>query len=162
GRPKDTPSRRTVFVCQPRTAADERDCATKIISKMARLAYRRALNPTDVQTLMEFFTAGRREGGSFDSGIQFALERMLVDPDFLLRVYRDPVVGRPTRAPAERGTEPATYRLNDTDLATRLSFFLWGSVPDEALLDLAARGQLAKPSVLEQQVRRMLADPRAV
>ena len=110
----------------------------------------------DVQTLLGFFDSGRSEGGSFDAGIQFALERLLVDPDFLLRVQRDP--------PAKRGREsfsPAAYRISDIDLASRLSFFLWSSIPDERLIDLAERGQLGKPSVLDEQVRRMLADPRA-
>ena len=106
-----------------------------------------------MQTLLEFFDSGRRDGGSFDAGIQFALERMLVDPDFLLRVYRDPA-GR-------RRTQRDAYRLSDLELASRLSFFLWSSIPDERLLTLAERGQLTQPAVLEQQVRRMLADPRA-
>ena len=86
------PSRRAIFVCQPQAAAEERACATKILSRMARLAYRRPVTNADVQTLLEFFDSGRRDGGSFDAGIQFALERMLVDPDFLLRVHRDPAV----------------------------------------------------------------------
>ena len=99
-------------------------------------------------------TSGRRDGGSFDAGIQFALERMLVDPDFLLRVHRDP----PARRPESGGVR---YRLSDLEVASRLSFFLWSSIPDERLLDLAERGQLTRPAMLEQQVRRMLADPRA-
>ena len=102
----------------------------------------------------EFFASGRREGGSFDAGIQFALERMLVDPDFLLRVQQDP----PHASGAPR---PAARRLTDIELASRLSFFLWSSIPDERLLDLAERGELSKPAMLAQQVRRMLADPRA-
>ena len=112
---------------------------------MARLAYRRAVTPADQQILIDSSTAGRKDGGTFDAGIQFALERMLVDPDFLLRVHRD----------------RADRRLSDVELASRLSFFLWSSIPDAALLDAAERGELAKPAVLEQQVRRMLADPRA-
>ena len=87
---KDTPSRRAIFICEPRRPAEERACATRILSRIARLAYRRPAAPPDVQTLLQFFADGRREGGSFDAGIQFALERVLVDPDFLLRVYRDP------------------------------------------------------------------------
>ena len=147
---KDTPSRRAIFVCEPRRAADERDCAAKILSRIARLAYRRPASTGDVQTLLQFFTDGRREGGSFDAGVQLALERVLVDPDFLLRVHRDPG----TRA-------GAAYRLSDLELASRLSFFLWNSIPDEPLIDAAVRGELAKPAILEQQVRRMLTDPRA-
>ncbi len=90
GSAKDTPSRRAIFVCEPRRASEERDCATKILTKIARLAYRRPAVSSDVQTLLQFFSQGRSEGGSFDAGIQFALERVLVDPDFLLRVHRDP------------------------------------------------------------------------
>jgi mono/diheme cytochrome c family protein len=147
---KDTPSRRAIFVCQPRAVAEEKACATKILSRMARLAYRRPATKTDVQMLLGFFDSGRHDGGSFDEGIQFALERLLVDPDFLLRVHRDP------SPPAK-----AAYRISDLELASRLSFFLWSSIPDDHLLTLAERGQLSNPPVLEKEVRRMLADPRA-
>ena len=140
----NTASRRRIFVCEPASASDTA-CATRILSRMARLAYRRAVTPADQQTLIGFFEAGQRDGGTFDAGIQFALERMLVDPDFLLRVHHDRV-------------DP---RRSDVELASRLSFFLWSSIPDAALLDAAERGELAKPAVLEQQVKRMLADPRA-
>ena len=140
----NTASRRRIFVCEP-TSADDTACADRILSRMARLAYRRAVTPADRQILIGFYAAGRKDGGTFDAGIQFALERMLVDPDFLLRVHRD----------------RANRRLSDVELASRLSFFLWSSIPDAALLDAAERGELAKPAVLEQQVRRMLADPRA-
>ncbi len=140
----NTASRRRIFVCEP-TAADETTCANRILSRMARLAYRRAVTPADRRILIGFFAAGRKDGGTFDAGIQFALERMLVDPDFLLRVHRD----------------RADHRLSAVELASRLSFFLWSSIPDAALLDAAERGELAKPAMLEQQVRRMLADPRA-
>jgi mono/diheme cytochrome c family protein len=150
GTAKNTPSRKFIFVCQPKAAAEERACATKILSRMARLAYRRPVTSRDVQMLVEFFDTGRQDGGSFDAGVQFALERMLVDPDFLLRVYRDP-------ASAE-----GTYRMSDIEVASRLSFFLWSSIPDDRLLSLAERGQLTNPAVLEKEVRRMLADPRAV
>jgi hypothetical protein len=165
----DTPSRRAIFVCVPPAApgalsraasrsaptAEETTCASQILSRMARRAYRRPVTAGDVDTLVAFFETGRREGGSFDAGIQFALERVLVDPDFLLRVHRDPAVSTAT---APNGT---AYPLSDVELASRLSFFLWGSVPDEALLTVAERGELTRPAVLEQQVRRMLADPRA-
>jgi hypothetical protein len=139
-----TASRRQILVCEPKSPADVA-CADRILARMARLAYRRAVTKSDRDTLMTFFENGRRDGGSFDAGIQFALERMLVDPDFLLRVH------------ADRGD----HRLSEVELASRLSFFLWSSVPDDALLAAAERGELSKPAMLEQQVRRMLADPRA-
>ena len=151
---KDTPSRRAIFICEPRGVSEERSCAGKILSRMARLAYRRPSADADVLTLLEFFDRGRQEGKSFEAGIQFALERMLVDPDFLLRVYREPV-----RQASAQGT---AYPLSNLELASRLSFFLWSSIPDEPLLSLAERGQLNNPQNLEKEVRRMLADPRAV
>ena len=147
----DTPARRAIFVCQPRSAADEAGCATRILSRMARLAYRRPVTEQDVRTLVDFFTSGRRDGGSFDTGIQFALERLLVAPDFLVRIVRDQAQSAPGQA----------YDLSDVEVASRLSFFLWSSIPDEPLLALAERGELTSPPVLEQQVRRMLADARA-
>jgi hypothetical protein len=156
--PKDSSqsaSRKAIFVCQPpKDKAEERPCATTILTRIGRLAYRRPLTKPDTNTLLEFFDKGRKDGGSFDSGIQFALERMLVDPDFLLRVHLDPAVqkGKP---------EPASYRLSDIELASRLSFFLWGSIPDDHLLNLAERNELSKADVLEKEVRRMLADARA-
>ena len=170
GPAKDTPSRRAIFVCEPRLVSDERACATKILTRMARFAYRRPATAPDVQTLLEFFANGRQEGGSFDAGIQFALERMLMDPDFLLRVHLDPPSSRhdkpkglspPGQDARQDGTGHAAYHLSDLDLASRLSFFLWSSIPDETLLEVAERGQLTRPAVLEQQVRRMLADRRA-
>jgi len=148
GRAKDTPSRRAIFVCQPTRPAEERNCATKILSRMARLAYRRAVTDGDAQTLVEFFESGRRSSGNFDGGIQFALERMLVDPDFLLRVNR-------------AGQARVRSSEWDIELASRLSFFLWSSIPDDHLLTVAERGQLSDPAVLEREVRRMLADRRA-
>ncbi len=152
GSATDTPSRRAIFVCQPRRATDEKACATTILSTITRRAYRRPVTARDLRAPLEFFDAGRRDGGSFDAGIQFALERILVDPDFLLRVHR---------GPAEIAPGQDAYRLSDIELASRLSFFLWSSIPDERLLTLAEREQLANPVILEQQVRRMLADPRA-
>ena len=149
GPAQETPSRRAIFVCHPRSQSDERTCATAILSKVAHRAYRRPVMKADVQDLLEFFDRGRQDGQSFDAGIQLALERVLVDPDFLLRVYRDP------------SAKDAAYRLSDLELASRLSFFLWSSVPDEHLLDLAESRQLARPATLEREVRRMLADPRA-
>jgi Protein of unknown function (DUF1592)/Protein of unknown function (DUF1588)/Protein of unknown function (DUF1585)/Protein of unknown function (DUF1587)/Protein of unknown function (DUF1595)/Planctomycete cytochrome C len=150
-------SKARLFVCRPASVPDEKSCATKIISRLARLAYRRPVNNVDVQGLMKFFADGRRDGGSFESGIQFALERMLVDPDFLLRVYRDPKSGS---KPGAQGLEP--YRLSDLELASRLSFFLWSSIPDDTLLSLAEKNRLSDPAILEQQVKRMLADQRSV
>ena len=144
----DTPSRQAIFVCHPDSDQEERPCAVTILSRLARLAYRRTINEADKHTLLDFFDQGRRNGGSFDSGIQFALERMLVDPDFLLRVHRAPAT-------------PGTYPLGDLEVASRLSFFLWSSIPDERLLSLAERGWLSDPDVLESEARRMLADPRA-
>jgi cytochrome c5 len=158
GTAKDTPSRRAIFICQPKAAAEEQACATKIISKMARLAYRRPVSATDVSTLMGFYADGRKQGGSagsFDAGIQFALERMLVDPDFLLRVVRDPASKQGVAA-------NGSYALSNIEVASRLSFFLWSSIPDDPLLTLAERGQLTNPATLEKETRRMLADPRAV
>jgi mono/diheme cytochrome c family protein len=146
---QDTPSRRAIFVCQPRAQSDERACATTILAKAARRAYRRPVTKTEVQGLLEFFDRGRQDGQSFEAGIQLALERVLVDPDFLLRVYRD------------SSGKDAIYRLSDLEVASRLSFFLWSSVPDERLLDLAESKQLTRPGILEREVRRMLADSRA-
>ena len=151
--PGDTPSRRAIFTCRPETAAveDERACATEIVSRLARRAYRRPVTPADVETLLGFFESGRESGGSFDAGVQLALERMFVDPDFLLRIEREPAGAAPARP----------YPLSGVEVASRLSFFLWGSIPDAPLLDAAERGALTDPAVLEAQVRRMLADPRA-
>ena len=146
----DTPSRREIFVCEPEAEAEEQECAARIVERMARRAYRRPVTSEDVQKLMEFFDQGRQDGQSFEAGIQFALERMLVDPAFLLRVHRDP----PSQA-------SDAYRLSDLEIASRLSFFVWSSIPDETLLDLAEQGRLTDPTVLRQQVLRMLADPRA-
>ena len=149
--PDDTPSRRRIFVCRPATASDEDACAERILSRLARLAYRRAPTEGEVATLLGFFRDGRaKPGGDFDTGIQLALERLLVDPDFLLRVHEDP----PGAAPGE------AYALSDLELASRLSFFLWSSIPDDELLAIAERGELTDLATLRAQVRRMLADPR--
>jgi mono/diheme cytochrome c family protein len=146
----DTPSRRRVFVCSPADSKDEEPCARKILSALARRAFRRPVRAQDVETLLGFYHAGRRDG-DFEEGIQAALQRVLVDPEFLFRIERDPA-----RVP------PGTpYAVNDLELASRLSFFLWSSIPDDELLDVAERGRLRDAAVLEQQVRRMLADDRA-
>ena len=152
GTATDTPSRRAVFVCQPRRVIDEQACATRILSTIARRAYRRPVTTRDLRSLLEFFDTSRQDGGSFEAGIQYGLERILVDPDFLLRVYRDP---------ARMPDGQTTYRLSDLEVASRLSFFLWSSIPDARLLEVAERGQLTDPVILEDQVRLMLADPRA-
>ena len=149
--PGDTPSRRRILTCRPATSADESGCATEILSALAGRAYRRPVTDDDVGTLLEFYEAGRQEGG-FEVGIQFALERLLVSPDLLLRIEYDPV-------DAEPGT---AYPISDVELASRLSFFLWSSLPDDELLALAEEGTLAEPAVLARQVRRMLVDDRAV
>ena len=149
----NTPSRQAIFSCRPTSAAadDERPCAREILLRFARRAYRRPVTEADLATLLEFFDIGRRDGGRFDSGIQFTLERLLVDPDFLLRVQRDP---------ARLASGQAVYALSDLEVASRLSFFLWSSIPDDELLSLAEQGRLREPAVLEQQTRRLLADPR--
>ena len=146
----ETASRRRLFVCSPTSREDEESCATDILATLARRAFRRPVTDDDLQVLRGFYHAGRREG-SFDAGIQRAIELILVDPEFLFRLERDPA-----------GLAPATaYRLSDVELASRLSFFLWGSIPDDELLDVAAAGRLGDPAVLERQVRRMLADERS-
>jgi mono/diheme cytochrome c family protein len=148
--PLDSPSRKLLFVCQPANKADEAACATKILSNLARRAYRRGATDDDVQTLLSFYTRARA-AGTFDDGIRSALERVLVSPDFLFRIGLDPAGAAPG----------SVYRISDVELASRLSFFLWSSIPDDTLLDLAIRGELHDPAVLEQQVSRMFADPRA-
>jgi hypothetical protein len=144
----DTPSRRRIFDCRPASTAEEATCAKRIVSTLARRAYRRPVTDSDLQLLMPFFDAGRAEAG-FEMGIQRTLERVLVSPSFLFRVERDPAV-----------PDTASH-VSDLELASRLSFFLWSSIPDDQLLDLAMRGRLKEPFVLEQQVRRMLADSRS-
>lgn len=148
----DTPSRRKIFSCHPDRGAEEVACATEILSRMARSAFRRPATEADVNGLLAFYEQGRSGGEGFDAGIQFALERMLVDPEFLFRVYREPQGVRPDDA----------YALSGLEVASRLSFFLWSSIPDERLLDLAEQGTLTDPETLEAEVQRMLADPRAI
>jgi mono/diheme cytochrome c family protein len=148
--PGDTPSRRRVFSCRPVKAADEDACARTIVSTVSRRAFRRAVSNAELTRLLTFYRAGRAKG-SFDEGVQMALRRILASPSFVFRVEDDPANAAP-------GT---IHRLSDDALASRLSFFLWSSIPDDALLDAAAKGQLKTPAGLQQQVRRMLADPRA-
>ena len=161
--PGDSASRRKIFTCRPTDAAGEESCARKILSTLASRAYRRPATESDVQTLLGFYRMGRlrlgsepgsepRSGqGAFEAGIQRGIERILAAPSFLFRVEREPA-----------GTVAGSaYRLDDLDLASRLSFFLWSSIPDDELRDAAVRGTLNDPSVLEQQVQRMLRDPRS-
>ena len=148
--PGDSPSRRRIFVCSPASVSEEAPCARRILSSLARRAYRRPVSDVDVNALLESYREGRASGG-FDRGIRVALERMLSSPDFLFRIARQPPDARP-------GTP---YAVSDVELASRLSFFLWSSMPDDELIDLAAAGRLHESDVLERQVRRMLQDPRA-
>ncbi len=147
----ETPSRRRIFTCRPATVADEEPCARRILSTLARRAYRGDVTPNDTNELLAFFRRGRQDGGRFDAGIDLALRRMLASPKFVFRVERDPQGVSPGRA----------YPLRDLELASRLSFFLWSTIPDDALLDLAAAGRLSAPATLERQVRRMLAHPKS-
>ena len=147
--PGVTASRERIFSCRPSSASQEEACATKILSTLARRAYRRPVTNADTTRLMTFYRAGR-EKGNFDAGIQMALRRLLASPNFVFRVEED------------HGGKPGTIqRVSDIELASRLSFFLWSSIPDDTLLDVAARGQLRNANVLEREVRRMLADPKA-
>ena len=149
---EETPSRARIFTCRPASGdvAGGRECAGEIMSTLARRAYRRPVSERDLDVLLGFYDEGSDEGG-FEAGIELALRRLLVSPEFLFRVVRDP-------ADAEPGSN---YRLTDLELASRLSFFLWSSIPDAELLDVAVAGKLREPEVLEAQVRRMLADQRA-
>jgi hypothetical protein len=151
--PGDTPSRREIFVCRPSSAADERPCAELILSRLATRAYRRPVvsGSAELAELMRFYASGREEGGDFEVGIQYALSRLLVDPRFLFRFEREP----------EKLAAGAVYAIDGFELAARLSFFLWSSLPDDELLELAADGRLAEPRVLAAQVDRMLADARS-
>ncbi len=150
-RPADTPSRRRLFSCEPvGTIAGDQACATEILLSLARRAFRRPVTDDDLASLLGFYASGRADGG-FDRGIQRALRAILVDPEFLFRIESQPT-----------GVTPATaYRVTDVELASRLSFFLWSSIPDDELLVLAERGTLSEPDVLRRQVRRMLTDPRS-
>ena len=151
--PGDTPSRRRIFACRPSSGASaerELQCARRIVSGLARRAFRRPVTGADLETLLGFYESGRAAGG-FEAGIELALQRILVSPYFLFRVEQDPA-----------GSAPGTsYRITDLELASRLSFFLWSSIPDEQLLDAAAAGRLRDPAAFDREVRRMLADPRS-
>ena len=148
--PGDTPSRRRIFECRPDDAREEAGCARTIISTLARRAYRRPVTDTDIDVLLPFYTMGHDEGG-FEVGIETVLRRILVGPEFIFRAEYDPADIAPDTA----------YPVSNLELASRLSFFLWSSAPDDELLEVAARGTLRDPRVLEQQTRRMLNDPRS-
>ena len=148
--PGETASRGRIFTCRPSRSADERRCATSIIRTLARRAYRRDVTDQDLSPLLEFYGRGRRDGG-FERGIELALRAILVSPKFIFRVELEPP-----------GVAPGTpFRIDDVDLASKLSFFLWSSIPDDELLAAAARGDLRRSDVLEAQIKRMLADARA-
>ena len=148
--PGDTPSRQRIFTCRPANAAAEPSCAKQIFSTLARRAYRRPVTEPDVATLLDFYEKGRKER-DFDLGIQRGIERLLVSPQFLYRIERDPAGAAPG----------AAHPVSDLELASRISFFLWSSIPDDELLNVAVAGKLKQPEILEQQVKRMLADPRS-
>ena len=147
--PEDSPPRSRILTCRPATAHEEAPCASAILSRLAKRAFRRPVSARDLETLMAFYESGHARGG-FDTGIQRAIERLLVSPSFLVRVEGQPANVAPGQA----------YRISDLDLASRLSFFLWSSVPDDQLIDLAAVGRLHDSGVLDHHVQRMLADPR--
>jgi len=153
-----TPTRERIFVCKPATAAgapgaavSEDACATKIVSTLARRAYRRPVTQSDVDAPMKFYKQARQTGGNFDAGIRSALARILASPSFLYRIEKDP-------ATLKAGT---AHTVTDLEMASRLSFFLWSSIPDDKLLTAAAAGTLRAPGALEAQVRRMVADDRS-
>ncbi len=149
--PGDTESRRIIFVCRPQAGQAEEPCARQILQALARRAYRRPVTAVDIDPLMKLFAAGRADGGSFDTGVEMALSAILVSPDFLFRIEKSPP-----------GTAPGNiYKIGDLDLASRLSFFLWSSIPDEELLHIAEQGKLHDQAVLTAQVKRMLADPKS-
>ncbi|HLQ76928.1 MAG TPA: DUF1592 domain-containing protein [Terriglobia bacterium] len=149
-RPDDSRTIRKVFTCHPATAAQEEPCAKEILSTLTRRAFRRPSSSQDLEALMEFYQEGRK-GSSFDDGIELALRRLLASPQFLVRAEKEPAnlaIGK-------------SYRISDLELASRLSFFLWSSIPDDELIGVAAQGKLSTPAMLEQQTKRMLADPRS-
>ena len=148
--PGDTPSRDRIIVCRPDGSDNEETCVRLILGKLMRRAYRRDVTESDFDSPLGFYRRGRSENG-VEAGIEMALSSILVSPDFLFRVERDPA-----------GIPPGTpYKISDLELASRLSFFLWSSIPDDELLDVATLGRLSRPDEFERQVRRMLADPRS-
>jgi hypothetical protein len=150
GGPGDTPSRRRLFVCQPKQPSAESGCARKIAATLARRAYRREVTAADERKLLAYYDEARRAGEPFEAGVEMIVRAVLTNPAFLFRIEPDP---------EKPGGQP--YRISDVELASRLSFFLWSSIPDDKLLDLAIAGKLRAPGVLDEQVRRMLADERS-
>jgi hypothetical protein len=148
--PGETPSRKRIFVCQPASANDELPCARQVVGTVARRAFRRPVQDSELATLMSFYQQGRK-GSDFETGIQQALARILVAPPFLYRIEDEPA----------STPEGGVYRLSNLELASRLSFFLWSSMPDDELLDVAVKGRLTDPKTFEQQVKRMLVDPKS-
>jgi hypothetical protein len=149
--PGDTPSRRRIFVTRPKSVDDEDAAAKQILLALMRRAYRRPVGDADLERILPFYRDARRDGGDFDAGVEAALSAVLVSREFLFRVERDPP-----------GIGPKTpYNVSDAELASRLSFFLWSSIPDDELLSAAEGGQLREPQELARQARRMLADPRS-
>jgi len=147
----ETPSRKKIFICRPPAGADDIPCAKKILANLARKSYRRPVTERDTEQLLTFFQKGKNEGKTFDAGIEAALQLILASPEFLFRFEPDPV----------NVAVDTPYKINDLELASRLSFFLWSTIPDEQLITIASAGRLKDPAVLEQQVKRMLLDPRA-
>ena len=147
---KESPSRARIFACRPTAAHEEAACARRITTTLATRAFRRPASGSDVQALMAFYQAGRKEG-DFDHGVEMVLARILADPRFIYRIETEP--------PTAKANQP--YRISDLDLASRLSFFFWSSVPDDELIDAASQGKLKDPAALERQVRRMLRDPHS-
>jgi hypothetical protein len=147
----NTPSREKIFECYPQSLSEEGNCARQIISTLAGKAFRRPAEDADLDVMMKFFQAGREQGGSFDYGIEAAVQRILADPEFIYRSELEP-------ANVAEGTP---YQISDLELASRLSFFLWSSIPDEELIELATDNKLHDPKVMQQQVKRMFADPRS-
>jgi hypothetical protein len=162
----DTPSRRRIFVCRPAgNETSQTSCARTILSTLTRRAYRRPVTDADLEPLLTLYREGHAQGG-FEAGIERALKRLLVSPEFLYRVEVDPPTlrraqGRPERRRGTTTASSTTYRISDLELASRLSFFLWSSIPDDELLDLAVKNRLRDPGVLDGQVKRMLGDPRS-
>jgi mono/diheme cytochrome c family protein len=144
----DTPSRRKIFTCHPTTSAQEQACATDILRRLATQAYRGPVRD-DLNDLLGFYTQARKDGGDFEEGIRFGIQGILANPRFMFRVEQAPA------------TSNDTYRLSDTDLASRLSYFLWGTLPDQELLKAAGDGSLRSPAVFDREVARMIADPRS-
>jgi hypothetical protein len=147
----DTPSRRRILTCKPATPREEQACARTITSMLVKRGFRRPATPADLELMTEFYQQGRKEGGSFEYGIEAVVQRVIADPEFIYRGEPEPANVVPGKA----------YRVSDLALASRLAFFLWSSIPDDQLLDLAAQGRLKDPAVLDRQIKRMIADPRA-